>query len=76
MSIVRKFLVPWIIKDAWWGDGQFLQSNMVEEITNGDGDGDEMMLMMLMMVMMVMMVMMFMMLMMVMIAMMAMMVFV
>ena len=32
MSIVSKFLDPWIIKDAWWGD---LQSNMGEEITNG-----------------------------------------
>ena len=32
MSIVSKFLGPWIIKDAWWG---ILQSNMGEEITNG-----------------------------------------
>ena len=23
MSIVSKFLGPWIIKDAWWGDWQF-----------------------------------------------------
>ena len=35
MSIVSKFLGPWIIKDAWW---EILQSNMGEEITNGVSD--------------------------------------